>query len=81
MTEEQNTTTDETQDVNGIGEIQDVNAATQAQAIGRTRRTVKASDVTAKVEEELLRGASFDNSHGITRENLRRFLIPSYLPA
>lgn len=36
------------------------------------------SEVIAKVEEELRRGISFANSHGITVENLRTFLVDPY---
>ena len=36
------------------------------------------SEVRDKVEEELRRGDSFNNSHGITKENIRRFLVEPY---
>lgn len=36
------------------------------------------SEVNAKIEEELQRSDPFDNSHGITHANLRRFLVEPY---
>jgi hypothetical protein len=36
------------------------------------------SEVRDKVEEELRRGDSFNNSHGITKENIRLFLVEPY---
>ena len=64
MTEEQNTTTDETQDVNGTGEIQDVNAAPQAQADGVSEvdqlkaRIAELEKEAAEYKDQWLRAAA-----------------------
>src|SRR6266540_3628843 len=64
MTEEQNTTTDETQDVNATDEIQDVNAATQAQADGVSEidqlkaRIAELEKEAAEYKDQWLRAAA-----------------------
>ena len=49
-----------------------------SRVVRRNPIVMEASDIQRIVREEVSRGEAFNNSHGITPQNVRQFLVPPF---